>query len=59
MIEQRVICKCDRCDREFEQGFQQDLHPGARILLGWVPETWSYVRGELICDEHVVTVAEE
>ncbi len=55
MIKREVIYKCDRCDKK------QVIEASETYTTCWdlMPLGWSYVRGELICDEHVVTVTEE
>jgi hypothetical protein len=61
MIEHRFICKCDECGKEKVVSAQEDLPAfhGLHQLQTWVPESWSYVRGRLICDEHQVIVKPE
>ena len=58
-IEHRLILSCDVCSKTALTVFEEDVGPTHNVNVLWyLPETWSYVRGRLVCEEHEIEIKE-
>lgn len=58
MIEFRQTYKCDICKKEVVVS-EQEVHPYMLVRMVAIPDTWSIVRGKMVCEEHTVTVEDK
>ena len=59
-IEHKLSLKCDLCSKGAVVLFEEDIGPSHNVNMAWyLPQTWSYVRGQLICEDHGVKIEEK
>lgn len=59
-VEHRLSLKCDICHKGTVILFEEEIAPSHSVNLLWyLPQTWSYVRGQLICEDHEVRIEEK